>query len=130
MAQRLQRDSLIEGNGANRVVLISCYWHRYCLSLCVIQRSEPKPVATLQRPLCVGGLRKSIGRTLHDDTGAGDDGLTAFLNARGRLIGIAYRILKNAAEVEDIVQEVWIRWQMTDRGAVRDAAAFLATTTM
>jgi RNA polymerase sigma-70 factor (ECF subfamily) len=46
------------------------------------------------------------------------------------LIGIAYRILKNAAEVEDIVQEVWIRWQMTDRGAVRDAAAFLATTTM
>lgn len=63
------------------------------------------------------------------DTDAEGDGLSAFLSARGRLFGIAYRIVKSAAEAEDIVQDVWIRWQATERRAVRDAAAFLATTT-
>jgi RNA polymerase sigma-70 factor (ECF subfamily) len=57
------------------------------------------------------------------------DGLSVFLSTRARLFGIAYRILKNAAEAEDILQDVWIRWQMTDRSAIRDAAAFLMTIT-
>jgi RNA polymerase sigma factor (sigma-70 family) len=57
-----------------------------------------------------------------------DDGLSAFLSVRSRLFGIAYRMLGNAAEAEDVVQDVWVRWQTTDRSAVRDAAAFLATT--
>jgi RNA polymerase sigma-70 factor (ECF subfamily) len=38
-------------------------------------------------------------------------------------------MLRRAAEAEDIVQDVWVRWQTTDRSVVRDAAAFLATTT-
>ena len=58
-----------------------------------------------------------------------NDGLSAFLSVRPRLFGIAYRMLCNAAEAEDIVQDVWVRWQMADRSLVRDAAAFLATTT-
>jgi RNA polymerase sigma factor (sigma-70 family) len=58
-----------------------------------------------------------------------DDGLSAFLSARPRLFGIAYRMLGSAAEAEDIVQDVWVRWQTSDRSVVRDAAAFLATTT-
>ncbi len=58
-----------------------------------------------------------------------DDGLRAFLGVRPRLFGIAYRMLGNAAEAEDIVQDVWMRWQFTDRSSVRDAGAFLATTT-
>ena len=58
-----------------------------------------------------------------------DDGLSAFMSVRPRLFGIAYRMLGNAAEAEDIVQDVWVRWQMADRTLVRDAAAFLATTT-
>jgi len=58
-----------------------------------------------------------------------DDGLTAFLEVRPRLFGIAYRVLGCAAEAEDVVQDVWVRWQTTDRAAVRDAAAFLATAT-
>jgi RNA polymerase sigma factor (sigma-70 family) len=58
-----------------------------------------------------------------------DDGLSAFMSARPRLFGIAYRMLGSAAEAEDIVQDVWVRWQMADRTLVRDAAAFLATTT-
>jgi len=57
-----------------------------------------------------------------------DDGLAAFLSVRSRLFGIAYRMLGSAAEAEDVVQDVWVRWQTTDRRVVRDAAAFLATT--
>src|SRR5262249_45609542 len=57
-----------------------------------------------------------------------DDGLPAFLSVRPRLFGIAYRMLGSAAEAEDIVQDVWVRWQTADRTLVRDAAAFLVTT--
>lgn len=57
-----------------------------------------------------------------------DDGLTVFLSVRSRLISIASRVLGSAAEAEDIVQDVWVRWQMADRSLVRNAAAFLATT--
>lgn len=57
-----------------------------------------------------------------------DDGLSAFLRMRPRLFGIAYRMLGSAAEAEDVVQDVWLRWQTTDRSIVRDAAAFLVTT--
>jgi len=57
-----------------------------------------------------------------------DEGLPAFLRVRPRLFGIAYRMLGSAAEAEDIVQDVWVRWQMADRSLVRDAAAFLTTT--
>ena len=62
------------------------------------------------------------------NTAPGDDGLSAFLSMRPRLFGIAYRMLGSAAEAEDLVQDVWLRWQTTDRMVVRDAAAFLATT--
>jgi len=58
-----------------------------------------------------------------------DDGLSAFLRVRPRLFGIAHRMLGGVAEAEDLVQDVWLRWQATDRHLVRDAAAFLATTT-
>ncbi len=58
-----------------------------------------------------------------------DDGLSSFMRARPRLFAVAYRILRSAAEAEDVVQEVWLRWQMTDRTVVRDAVSFLATTT-
>ena len=61
-------------------------------------------------------------------TAGPDDGLSAFLSLRPRLFGIAYRMLGSAAEAEDIVQDVWVRWQTADRSVVRDAAAFLATT--
>ena len=57
-----------------------------------------------------------------------DDGLAAFLSVRPRLFRIAYRMLQSPAEAEDIVQDVWVRWQTTDRRMVRDAAAFLVTT--
>lgn len=52
-----------------------------------------------------------------------------FVAVRGRLFGIAYRMLGSSAEAEDIVQDAWLRWQMADRSTVVDPAAFLATTT-
>src|SRR5262245_26902039 len=58
-----------------------------------------------------------------------DDGLSAFMSLRPRIFAIAYRILESAAEAEDVVQDVWVRWQKADRSSVRDAAAFLTTTT-
>lgn len=57
------------------------------------------------------------------------DATEIFANVRPRLFGIAYRMLSSVADAEDIVQDVWLRWQSCDRAAVRDAAAFLMTTT-
>lgn len=70
--------------------------------------------------------------TDHDHRRAQDtaeDALTNFLAVRGRLIGIAYRMLGNATEAEDIVQDVWVRWQLTDTRLVRSPRAFLVTAT-
>lgn len=58
-----------------------------------------------------------------------DQNLTAFLEARPRLFGIAYRMLGSAVDAEDIVQDVWLRWQAVDRTTVLDPPAYLATTT-
>jgi RNA polymerase sigma factor (sigma-70 family) len=68
-------------------------------------------------------VRAGESKTITDD-----DGLSAFMSVRPRLFGIAYRMLGSAAEAEDIVQDVWLRWQTADRSVVRDAAAFLVTT--
>jgi len=56
-----------------------------------------------------------------------DDGVAAFEGQRGRLFGIAYRMLGSASEAEDIVQETWLRWQGYDRATVENPGAFLAT---
>ena len=66
---------------------------------------------------------------MSNDSSAIDDGLPAFEAARRRLFGIAYRMLGSVAEAEDVVQDVWTRWQSTDRREVQNPSAFLATTT-
>jgi RNA polymerase sigma-70 factor (TIGR02957 family) len=63
------------------------------------------------------------------EIGALDDGLSAFVSVRPRLFGIAYRMLGSAAEAQDVVQDVWLRWQTTNRSVVQNVAAFLATAT-
>ncbi len=49
-----------------------------------------------------------------------------FERLRGRLFGIAYRMLGTATDAEEIVQDAWLRWQGADRSTVRDPAAYLA----
>jgi DNA-directed RNA polymerase specialized sigma24 family protein len=58
-----------------------------------------------------------------------DQAVAAFLAVRDRLFCIAYRILNDCTEAEDIVQDAWLRWQVCDRKAVVDPMAYLATTT-
>src|SRR5262249_39635778 len=67
----------------------------------------------------------------HSDVEMGeyDDGLSAFVPVRARLFSIAYRILGSAAEADDIVQDVWLRWQSTNRSTVENPPAYLAKTT-
>jgi RNA polymerase sigma-70 factor (ECF subfamily) len=58
-----------------------------------------------------------------------DEAVDAFLRVRPRLFGIAHRILGSTAEAEDVLQDVWVRWQNTDRSQVLVPPAFLARMT-
>ncbi|WP_344342094.1 sigma-70 family RNA polymerase sigma factor, partial [Kitasatospora putterlickiae] len=65
------------------------------------------------------GTRPPAGEATLDEAAAAFEGL------RPRLFGTAYRVLGSAVEAEDVVQDVWLRWQLTDRSAVVSPAAFL-----
>jgi RNA polymerase sigma factor (sigma-70 family) len=52
-----------------------------------------------------------------------------FHSVRPRLFGIAYRLLGRVADAEDVVQDVWVRWQGADRAQVHDRVAFLVRIT-
>lgn len=54
---------------------------------------------------------------------------TEFVTARPRLLAIAVRVLGDVGEAQEVVQEAWLRWQRSDRSAVVNPPAFLATTT-
>jgi RNA polymerase sigma-70 factor (ECF subfamily) len=47
---------------------------------------------------------------------------------RPKLARIAYRMLGSVADAEDVVQDAFLRWMATDRGAVRQPEAFLRRT--
>jgi RNA polymerase sigma-70 factor (ECF subfamily) len=61
--------------------------------------------------------------------GALDEAVSVFVELRPRLFGIAYRVLGSTVEAEDVVQEVWLRWQKADRSAVVSPVAFLSSAT-
>jgi len=58
-----------------------------------------------------------------------DDAVRIFAEVRPRLFGIAYRMLGSATEAEDLVQDVWVRWQTAARDLVDNPSAYLATAT-
>src|SRR3954468_1766621 len=52
-----------------------------------------------------------------------------FAACRPRLLGIAYGLLGELTEAEDVVQDAWLRWEGGDRDAVRNAEPFLVAVT-
>jgi len=54
---------------------------------------------------------------------------TTFESLRGRLFGLAYRMLGSRAEAEDIVQEAYLRWHESEQSAVENPEAWLVTAT-
>ena len=88
----------------------------------VQQRSRP---ATRPGQIDASGKARTVGRACK----VSDTDAASFQIVRRRLFGIAYRVLGSASEADDVVQDAWIRWQRTDRGTIRDPAAFLATMT-
>ena len=54
------------------------------------------------------------------------DTVAEFEAQRGRLFGLAYRLLGSAADAEDIVQDAFLRWHGADRAAIGSAPAWLA----
>jgi RNA polymerase sigma-70 factor (ECF subfamily) len=83
-------------------------------------RTEPAPG---DPPDC--GLERSAEHWRWDL----DDAAWLYLRVRPRLFQIAYRILGSVCEAEDVLQDVWVRWQATDRRVVLNPTAFLVTMT-
>lgn len=50
-----------------------------------------------------------------------------FEAVRGRLFGLAYRMLGSRAEAEDVVQEAYLRWHQAERDEIRSPEAWLVT---
>ncbi|SKB08985.1 RNA polymerase sigma-70 factor [Aeromicrobium choanae] len=53
------------------------------------------------------------------------DVLAEFTAHRPLLFTVAYEMLGSAADAEDVVQEVWLRWSADDREDVQDPRAYL-----
>jgi RNA polymerase sigma-70 factor (ECF subfamily) len=55
--------------------------------------------------------------------------VTTFEASRGRLFGLAYRMLGSRADAEDIVQEAYVRWHQAAQDNIENPEAWLVTTT-
>ncbi|SEE41485.1 RNA polymerase sigma-70 factor, ECF subfamily [Jiangella alba] len=58
-----------------------------------------------------------------------DPATETFVAYRNLLFTVAYELLGSAADAEDVLQEVWLRWAGVDLDAVRDRRAYLIRTT-
>lgn len=66
--------------------------------------------------------------TTHGPLGPVSDADTAvFETERRRLRGLAYRMTGTPDDAEDVVQDVWLRWQRAERRAIVNPAAWLTT---
>src|SRR5882672_11194696 len=58
-----------------------------------------------------------------------DPATEAFLAHRNLLFTVAYEMLGSAADAEDVLQEIWLRWAGVDLDQVRDQRAYLVRIT-
>jgi len=56
--------------------------------------------------------------------------LDVFEAFRGRLFGLAYRMLGARHDAEDVIQEAYVRWHKVEHATVDNAEAWLVTTTI
>jgi len=55
--------------------------------------------------------------------------IETFTEHRRTLFGIAYRMLGSVSDAEDLLQEVWLRWQRQTGSAIQSPKAWLVSTT-
>jgi RNA polymerase sigma-70 factor (TIGR02957 family) len=61
---------------------------------------------------------------------SGDQHERLFVQHRGLLHAVAYRMLGSVKEAEDVVQEAWLRWTRVEPATVLDAEALLVRVTI
>lgn len=74
--------------------------------------------------------REMAGTTASQTVGELDNATSVFVRARPGLLRIANQIVGTSGEAEDVIQEVWLRWQGADRTVVLNPTALLRTTTV
>lgn len=53
--------------------------------------------------------------------------LAVFQDSRSTMLGLAYRMLGSQSDAEDVLQDVFVKWQAADREAIQEPAAWLVT---
>ncbi|MET9352732.1 sigma-70 family RNA polymerase sigma factor [Streptomyces sp. NPDC006617] len=82
------------------------------------------------RPTQTGRDPEALRSPARPASDALGEAVSVFTRARPQLLKVADRILGDAEEAEDVLQETWVRWQGTDRTVVLNPSALLRTTTV
>jgi RNA polymerase sigma-70 factor (TIGR02957 family) len=95
---------------------------------------DARPVDDVTRPVRPGTRSGTAGRRRDPHPGVwharrvGGDPVAEFVAQRGRLFGLAYRMLGSATDAEDVVQESYLRWSRADHAVIDAPGAWLAKT--
>jgi RNA polymerase sigma-70 factor (ECF subfamily) len=65
----------------------------------------------------------------NESVNSAESSTIVFESLRGRLFGLAYRMVGSRGDAEDIVQEAYLRWHQADRRRIDNPEAWLVTAT-
>src|SRR3954471_16014019 len=83
--------------------------------------------APVTSPGCHKGERSSVSHGMITHTRTAEPAPNGAVALRPRLLGLAYRMLGDVDEAEDVVQEAFLRWHLADKETVRSPEAWLVT---